>query len=98
MRDRLTVFGIDIIKGSVRSRSKRPMYALVRMEGPAILSETEVSFYRLFRVHPLFPPAIPQCLDRLFLFRHLFFQGLTFIQQVLIIFLGNNIKKSKRIL
>ncbi len=34
MRDRLKVFGIDIIRGSVRSRSRRPMYALVRMEGP----------------------------------------------------------------
>ena len=34
MRDRLKVFGIDIIKGSVRSRSRRPMYALVRMDGP----------------------------------------------------------------
>ena len=50
MGDRLKVFGIDIIKGSVRSRSRRPMYALVRMEGPQITSETEVSFYRLFRL------------------------------------------------
>jgi uncharacterized protein len=50
MRDRLKVFGIDIIRGSVRSRSRRPMYALVRMEGQSILSETEVSFYRLFRM------------------------------------------------
>src|SRR5512136_2347861 len=49
MRDRLRVFGIDIIKGSVRSRSRRPMYALVRMEGPVIESETEVSMFRLFR-------------------------------------------------
>jgi uncharacterized protein len=50
MGDRLKVFGIDIIKGSVRSRSRRPMYALVRMEGHAIESETEVSFFRLFRM------------------------------------------------
>jgi len=50
MRDRLKVFGIDIIKGSVRSRSRRPMYALVRMDGPRIESETEVSLFRLFRM------------------------------------------------
>jgi predicted RNase H-like nuclease (RuvC/YqgF family) len=50
MRDRLKVFGIDIIKGSVRSRSRRPMYALVRMVGSRIESESEVSFFRLFRM------------------------------------------------
>jgi len=50
MRDRLKVFGIDIIKGSVRSRSRRPMYALVRMEGQIIESESEVSMFRLFRL------------------------------------------------
>ena len=50
MRDRLRVFGIDIIKGSVRSRSRRPMYALVRMEGQTIESESEVSMFRLFRL------------------------------------------------
>jgi predicted RNase H-like nuclease (RuvC/YqgF family) len=50
MRDRLRVFGIDIIKGSVRSRSRRPMYALVRMEGQTIESESEVSLFRLFRM------------------------------------------------
>jgi predicted RNase H-like nuclease (RuvC/YqgF family) len=49
MRDRLKVFGIDIIKGSVRSRSRRPMYALIRMEGDTIESESEVSMFRLFR-------------------------------------------------
>ncbi len=49
MRDRLRVFGIDVIKGSVRSRSRRPMYALVRMEGQTIESEAEVSMFRLFR-------------------------------------------------
>ena len=46
MGDRLKVFGLDIIKGSVRSRSKRPVYALVRMENQAIASETEVSLFR----------------------------------------------------
>ena len=50
MRDRLKVFGIDVIKGSVRSRSRRPMYALIRMEGQTIESESEVSMFRLFRV------------------------------------------------
>jgi predicted RNase H-like nuclease (RuvC/YqgF family) len=50
MRDRLKVFGIDIIKGSVRSRSRRPIYALVRMDGSAIESESEVSMFRLFRM------------------------------------------------
>ncbi len=50
MRDRLSVFGIDIIKGSVRSRTKRPVYALIRMEGPTIVSESEVSLFRLFRM------------------------------------------------
>ncbi|MFA4878009.1 MAG: DUF460 domain-containing protein [Methanoregula sp.] len=50
MGDRLKVFGIDIIKGSVRSRSRRPMYALVRMDGQVIESESEVSMFRLFRL------------------------------------------------
>jgi predicted RNase H-like nuclease (RuvC/YqgF family) len=50
MGDRLKVFGIDIIKGSVRSRSRRPMYALVRMAGQTIESESEVSMFRLFRL------------------------------------------------
>jgi predicted RNase H-like nuclease (RuvC/YqgF family) len=50
MRDLLKVFGIDIIKGSVRSRSRRPMYALVRMDGSRIESESEVSMFRLFRL------------------------------------------------
>ncbi len=50
MRDRLKVFGIDIIKGSVRSRSRRPMYALIRMDGGIIESESEVSMFRLFRM------------------------------------------------
>jgi predicted RNase H-like nuclease (RuvC/YqgF family) len=50
MGDRLKVFGIDIIKGSVRSRSRRPMYALVRMQDQIIQSEGEVSLFRLFRL------------------------------------------------
>jgi hypothetical protein len=58
MRDRLKVFGIDIIKGSVRSKSRRPMYALVRMDGQIIESETEVSMFRLFRLLSLEQPDI----------------------------------------
>ena len=50
MRDRLKVFGIDIIKGSVRSKTRRPMYALIRMNGHVIESESEVSMFRLFRL------------------------------------------------
>jgi hypothetical protein len=50
MRDRLKVFGIDIIKGSVRSKTRRPMYALVRMDGQDVANETEVSMFRLFRL------------------------------------------------
>ncbi|HOX35236.1 MAG TPA: DUF460 domain-containing protein [Methanoregulaceae archaeon] len=50
MRDRLKVFGIDIIKGSVRSKSRRPSYALVRMEGQEIIDENEVTMFRLFRL------------------------------------------------
>jgi predicted RNase H-like nuclease (RuvC/YqgF family) len=50
MRDRIRVFGIDIIKGSVRSRSRRPIYALVRMEGQIVESESEISMFRLFRM------------------------------------------------
>jgi len=58
MRDRLKVFGIDIIKGSVRSKSRRPMYALVRMTGQVIESETEVSMFRLFRLLSVEQPDI----------------------------------------
>jgi predicted RNase H-like nuclease (RuvC/YqgF family) len=46
----MKVFGIDIVRGSVRSRSKRPMYALVRTEDGAVFSEGEVSGFRLFRL------------------------------------------------
>jgi predicted RNase H-like nuclease (RuvC/YqgF family) len=46
----MKVYGIDIIRGSVRSRSRRPMYALVRMEGDEIISESEVTGFRLFRI------------------------------------------------
>jgi len=50
MRDQLNVFGIDIIRGSVRSKSRRPLYALVRLQGDQVLSEDGVSSFRLFRM------------------------------------------------
>ncbi len=46
----MKVYGIDIIRGSVRSRSRRPTYALVRMTGNVIVSESEVTGFRLFRI------------------------------------------------
>ncbi|NYT16924.1 MAG: DUF460 domain-containing protein [Methanomicrobiales archaeon] len=46
----MRVYGIDIIKGSVRSRSRRPMYALVKLEDGEIVSESEVTGFRLFRI------------------------------------------------
>jgi predicted RNase H-like nuclease (RuvC/YqgF family) len=46
----MKVFGIDIITGSVRSRSRRPMYALVVWEDGGITRELEVSQYRLLRM------------------------------------------------
>jgi predicted RNase H-like nuclease (RuvC/YqgF family) len=46
----MKVFGIDIITGSIRSRSRRPIYALVISENGEIIRETEVSLYRLLRM------------------------------------------------
>ena len=46
----MKIFGIDVIKGSVRSRSRRPMYALVILQGREIVSESEVSGFRLLRL------------------------------------------------
>ncbi|MDD3407015.1 MAG: hypothetical protein PHP13_02920 [Methanomicrobium sp.] len=45
----MKVFGIDIIRGSVRSRTKKPFFALVKREGGEILSAGEVSMFRLLR-------------------------------------------------
>jgi predicted RNase H-like nuclease (RuvC/YqgF family) len=45
----MKVYGLDVITGSVRSRSRRPMYALVVLENTAITSEIEVSQFRLLR-------------------------------------------------
>lgn len=54
----MKIFGIDIIKGSVRSRSRRPMYALVILSGHEIISESEVSQFRLFRLLNAEKPGI----------------------------------------
>jgi len=43
------VFGIDVVKGSVRSRSRRPVYALVRMEDGEVVAEGEVTLFRLLK-------------------------------------------------
>jgi hypothetical protein len=43
------VFGIDVVKGSVRSRSRRPVYALVRMADGEPAGESEVTLFRLLR-------------------------------------------------
>ncbi|MDO8841981.1 DUF460 domain-containing protein [Methanocalculus sp.] len=46
----MRVYGIDIVRGSVRSQSKRPSFALCRIDGETIVSETEVSLFRLQRI------------------------------------------------
>ncbi|MDN7026142.1 DUF460 domain-containing protein [Methanoculleus sp. FWC-SCC1] len=46
----MKIFGIDIIKGSVRSKSRRPLYALYRMEDGEITDVTEVTEFRLMRL------------------------------------------------
>jgi uncharacterized protein len=43
------VFGIDVVKGSVRSRSRRPVYALVRMVDGEVEGEGQVTLFRLFK-------------------------------------------------
>ncbi len=45
----MKVFGIDVVKGSVRSRSRRPVYALVRMEDGELVAEGEVTQFRLLK-------------------------------------------------
>jgi uncharacterized protein len=44
------VFGIDIIKGSVRSRTRRPVYALCRLEDGEVQGVDEVTGFRLHRL------------------------------------------------
>lgn len=46
----MRVFGIDIIKGSVRSRTRRPVYALSRVEDGEIMGVEEVTGFRLQRL------------------------------------------------
>ncbi|MFA5002128.1 MAG: DUF460 domain-containing protein [Methanolinea sp.] len=54
----MKIFGIDVIKGSVRSRSRRPMYALVVLSGNEIINESEVSGFRLLRMLNAEKPGI----------------------------------------
>lgn len=54
----MKIFGIDVIKGSVRSRSRRPMYALVVLSGNEIINEYEVSGFRLLRMLTAEKPGI----------------------------------------
>ncbi|NLB00970.1 MAG: DUF460 domain-containing protein [Methanomicrobiales archaeon] len=46
----MKVFGIDIIKGSIRSRTRRPVYALARVEDGDIGDVEEVTGFRLQRL------------------------------------------------
>lgn len=46
----MRVYGIDIVRGSIRSQSRRPSFALCRIEDGEIVSETEVSLFRLLRI------------------------------------------------
>ena len=54
----MKVFGIDIIKGSVRSRTRRPVYALARVEDGEVLGVEEVTGFRLQRLLATEQPAI----------------------------------------
>ncbi|HVP25298.1 MAG TPA: DUF460 domain-containing protein [Methanomicrobiales archaeon] len=45
----MKVFSIDVVKGSVRSRSRRPVYALVRMVDGEVTGEGEVTLFRLLK-------------------------------------------------
>lgn len=45
----MKVFGIDVIKGSVRSRTKRPVFAVVIREAGEIAEEGEMSLYKVLR-------------------------------------------------
>ncbi|HOL41555.1 MAG TPA: DUF460 domain-containing protein, partial [Methanospirillum sp.] len=46
----MLIFGIDLITGSVRSRTVQPKYALVIIEDGDIHSELAVSLHRLIRL------------------------------------------------
>jgi predicted RNase H-like nuclease (RuvC/YqgF family) len=45
----MKVIGVDVIRGSVRSRSRRPSYAFVMVADGEIVEETEVTLFRLLR-------------------------------------------------
>jgi len=45
----LKVFGIDVVRGSVSSKTKRPSYALIIREGDEEIFSGEVSLFRLMR-------------------------------------------------
>lgn len=45
----MKVFGIDIIRGSVRSKGKRPYYALCILENGEVTGEEEVTLYGLLK-------------------------------------------------
>ena len=45
----MKIFGIDVIKGSVRSRTKRPVFAFVVRENGEITEEGEMSLFRVLR-------------------------------------------------
>jgi predicted RNase H-like nuclease (RuvC/YqgF family) len=54
----LKVFGIDIIRGSVRSRTRRPVYALVVIEDGQVVSSSQVTAFRLSRLIAAEEPEI----------------------------------------
>jgi predicted RNase H-like nuclease (RuvC/YqgF family) len=45
----MKVIGVDVIRGSVRSRSRRPTYAFVLLADGEIVEESEVTLFRLLR-------------------------------------------------
>ncbi|MFH0968463.1 MAG: DUF460 domain-containing protein [Methanobacteriota archaeon] len=54
----MKVFGIDIIKGSVRSRTVAPKYALVIADEGSVINEESVSLFRLIRLVHRYKPDI----------------------------------------
>ncbi len=45
----MKVIGVDVIRGSIRSRSRRPSYAFIVLVDGEIVEETEVTRFRLLR-------------------------------------------------
>ena len=54
----MLIFGIDLITGSVRSRTVQPKYALVIQEDSDIQKELSVSLHRLIRLVHRYQPDI----------------------------------------